>query len=358
MTGLRICLIASSRFPVREPFAGGLEAHTHALARLLVERGHRVSVFAAPGSDEGLGVHPLEVEPFEVSEQARADVAAPPEMWMQEHHAYLALMLSLVRAGPSRFDVIQNNSLHHLPVAMSAAVDVPMVTTLHTPPTPWMESALKFAAPTSRFVAVSQNSARQWHSTVPAQVIRNGVDTRRWPLGPGGERAVWLGRIVPEKAPHLAIDAARLAGIAVDLAGPVFDRAYFAREIEPRLGSDARYVGHLDSARLTQLVGQAAVAIVTPAWEEPYGLVAAEAMACGTPVAAFARGGLREIVAADAGALCAPDDLAGLSQAIDRARRMPRDIVRARAVRDHSVERMVDGYEALFHRMAYERRAA
>lgn len=358
MRGLRICLIASSRFPVREPFAGGLEAQTHALAVHLTERGHEVSVFAAPGSDENLHVQSLDVEAFESSERARADVAAPPEMWMQEHHAYLALMLSLARIGSARFDVIHNNSLHHLPVAMSETVAVPMVTTLHTPPTPWMESALRFAAATSHFVAVSKSSAQQWRPTVDARVIRNGVDLRRWPEGAGGERAAWMGRIVPEKAPHLAIDAARLAGIGIDIAGPVFDHEYFDQEVVPRLGHDARYLGHLDTDALARMIGASAVTVVTPVWEEPYGLVAAESLACGTPVAAFARGGLMEIVRGDAGALCTPDDVPALARAIDSVRSRSRDAVRAYAARHLTIVRMVDEYEDLFSQLAYRRRAA
>ena len=351
-------MIASSRFPVREPFAGGLEAHTHALASHLAERGHEVTVFAAPGSDERLCADPLDLEPFQASDLARSDVAAPPETWMQEHHAYLSLMLSLMQTGPARFDVIHNNSLHHLPVAMSSSVHVPMVTTLHTPPTPWLESALRFADATSRFVAVSRSTADQWRPVVDAGVIRNGVDTRRWGAGPGGDRAVWFGRVVPEKAPHLALDAARLAGIPIDLAGPVFDRAYFAEQIEPRLGSNARYLGHLDTDGLSRLVGSSAVTAVTPAWEEPYGLTAAESMACGTPVAAFARGGLRETIGERAGVLSAPNDVEALAHALHVARGLPRAGVRAFAVDQLSHTRMVDEYEELFDEMTFQVRAA
>jgi glycosyltransferase involved in cell wall biosynthesis len=358
VTGLRICLIASSRFPVREPFAGGLEAHTHALASGLVARGHRVSVFASPGSDESLPIEALEVDAFEPSEAARADVGAPPEVWMQEHHAYLSLMLSLARAGSSRFDVIHNNSIHHLPVAMSSSVSVPMVTTLHTPPTPWMESALRFASGSSRFVAVSRSSARQWRPTVETSVIHNGVDIDRWSEGPGGERAVWMGRLVPEKAPHLAMDAARIAGMDIDLAGPAFDRDYFAREIQPRLGPRAQYLGHLDTASLARLVGTAAVTVVTPAWEEPYGLVAAESLACGTPVAAFARGGLTEIVSDTVGRLARPGDVRALAEALRAARTLPRRAAREHAVRHLTHARMVDEYEKLFAEVGSGLRAA
>ena len=347
---MRICLIASSRFPIREPFQGGLEAHTASLAQHLVARGHEVSVFAAPGSDPRLPVHELAVSPFRPSAAARQDVGAMPETWMQEHHAYLTLMMELSRTGRDRFDVIHNNSLHHLPVAMSELVDVPIVSTLHTPPVPWLESALAVSRGATRFVAVSRHTAAAWHHVVDAEVVLNGVDTGRWRVGPGGDRAVWTGRLVPEKAPHLAARAALAAGTPIDLAGPCPDPTYFSREIEPLLSDDVRYVGHLGIDALVDLVGRAAVAVVSPVWDEPYGLVAAEAMACGTPVAAFRRGALAEIVVDGVGALAEKDDVGALAAAMGRAHDLDRDVVRRHAVEHLGVERMVSGYEDVYAR--------
>jgi glycosyltransferase involved in cell wall biosynthesis len=349
---LRVCLIASSRFPIREPFAGGLEAHTHALAGELIRRGHHVSLFAAPGSDPTLGAHELDVDTFTSSGAARADVASPPERWIREHHAYLRLMLDLVRDGARRFDVVHNNSLHHLPVAMAEALPIPLVTTLHTPPVAWLESAARWAPPSSRFAAVSHEMGRSWRHVLRATTVHNGVDTDRWAVGPGGEGAIWTGRIVPEKAPHAAIDAARTAGVPLRLAGPVHDDAYFRREVSPRLGDDVQFLGHLSQADLCEFVGRAGVALVTPAWEEPYGLVVAEAMACGTPVAAFARGAMRELVDADTGRLARPADTVGLASAIREAADLSRTRVRAVAVEKWGLARMVDEYEALYRSLA------
>jgi glycosyltransferase involved in cell wall biosynthesis len=355
---MRVCLIASSRFPVAQPFHGGLEAHTAALAGGLIARGHEVSVFAAPGSDPRLNVAELEVRRFTSSATARADVGATPDEWIQEHHAYLGLMLDLVRDGRERFDVIHNNSLHHLPIAMAEATGLPLVTTLHTPPVPWLESAIRFAPADATFVAVSRHTARVWRHVVESCVVLNGVDTDMWRTGSGGSRAVWMGRIVPEKAPHLAIVAARAAGIRIDLAGPIMDPTYFRTHVGPLLGGAARYLGHLDTFELVELVGRAAVCVVSPVWDEPYGLVAAEAMSCGTPVAAFACGGLPELVRDGVGVLAAPSDVGELAAAIRDATSLDRSGIRAHAVAEFSLERMVASYEHLYEGVRPSRRAA
>ncbi|WP_244963158.1 glycosyltransferase [Nocardioides dongkuii] len=345
---LRICLVASSRYPIREPFAGGLESLTHALATELGRRGHRVTLFAAPGSDPALDVEELPVPAFHPSPAARRDVNAPSERWMAEHHAYLGLMLGLARDGHERYDVVHNNSLHHLPVAMAPALRAPILTTLHTPPVPWLESAVLLSPGSSVFAAVSRSMSAAWDHAVPSTPVLNGVDVARWRPGPGGGPAVWSGRIVREKAPHEAIDAARLAGVPLVLAGPVADEAYFAAEIGPRLGPDVVHVGHLDHRALRRLLGRASVALVTPAWDEPYGLVAAEAMACGTPVAAYDRGALPEILGEGTGALAAAGDVPDLARAILEAQRCDRALVRRHAERHCSLSRMVDDYERLY----------
>jgi glycosyltransferase involved in cell wall biosynthesis len=345
---MRICLVGSSRYPIRDPFAGGLEALTHALARELTDRGHEVTLFAAPGSDPTLPVRLLRMARFEPSAAASADRHAPAAEWMTEHHAYLDLMLGLMRDAGREFDVIHNNSLHHLPVAMASALPVPVLTTLHTPPLPWLESAIALATGNSVFTAVSSFTARSWSHVVASRVIHNGVDLDQWTPGPGGGPAVWSGRLVPEKAPHEAVDACRRAGVPLVLAGPLHDQTYFREMLEPRLGGDVRYAGHLSRDELAALVGDAAVAIVTPAWDEPYGLVASEAMACGTPVAGYARGALPEIVAGVGGVLVPPGDVPALASAVAATAAIDRRAVRRHAEEACGLDRMVDEYERCY----------
>lgn len=344
---LSICLVANSRFPIVEPFTGGLESMTWHLAHELVRRGHDVAVFAAPGSDPSLGAEELEVDVLP-EHAGRHDVGAPPCVEVAEHHAYLSLMLGLSAQEARRFDVLHNNSLHYLPVAMARTLPMPVLTTLHTPPLWWLESAVRLDGGTSSFAAVSRHTAAAWSSITDAACVPNGIDVDRWPAGPGGATAVWSGRLVPEKAPHEAVLAARIAGLPIVLAGPVLDLDYFRTEVEPLLGPEATYVGHLAQAELAALVGCAGVAVVTPAWDEPYGLVAAEALACGTPVAAYARGGLPEVLSPDTGRLAMPGDVAMLAAAMTDALTLDRTRCRAHAEDNLSLTRMVDLYEDLY----------
>jgi glycosyltransferase involved in cell wall biosynthesis len=223
-----------------------------------------------------------------------------------------------------------------------------MLTTLHTPPLPLIESAMSLGGDRSSFVAVSGWTSRAWSHVVPSRVITNGLDLAAWTQGPGGGPAVWSGRLVPEKAPHHAMEAAQRAGLPLVLAGPVQDESYFAREIAPRLTDDVTYAGHLTQEELAGLVRGASVTVVTPMWDEPYGLVAAESIACGTPVAGYARGGLPEVVGDEGGFLVARGDVDALADAMHAARRLDRDAVRRHAVRTCGAEAMIDAYERLY----------
>ncbi len=344
----RIALIASARYPIREPFPGGLEAHTWQLARQLRSRGHDVTVFGGAGSDPALQVRELAALPT-LSDAARQDVSMPAEWFLAEHHAYLMLMLEL-GASDAPYDVVHNNSLHYLPIAMAPSLSMPVLTTLHTPPIPWIESAVRTPSPVPRyFAAVSRRTATQWRAAVPTvSVVPNGVDTGVWRPGPGGGEPVWSGRVVPEKGPVEAIQAARAAGVGLRLAGPLPDAAFFRDQVAPLLGGGIEYVGHLDHADLAELVGTARVAVISPCWDEPYGLVVAEALACGTPVAGFARGALPELLDHTCGVLAAPGDVAGLAAAISQAGLLGRGAARRRAELHCSITSMVDGYERLY----------
>lgn len=356
---MHVVVVAHTRFPVRQPFAGGLESVSWHLARGLSARGHKVTVFAARGSDVIPGVEHLWPDELPLSDTARTDVSMPEEGWLRRHHAYLRVMLDLARRDD--IDLVHSHALHHLPAAMAPTLKVPTLLTLHTPPTPWLESAIRIARAADggaplHAAAVSGHTAAAWRHVVDATVVRNGVDTSVWRPGPGGGPLVWSGRIVPEKAPHLAVRIARAAGMPLVLAGPVSDAAYEREVLRPLLDDSITYAGHLSDAELADLVGRSSAALVTPVWDEPFGLVAAEALACGTPVLGLRRGGLAEVVGPDAGRLVDPtgtedEVVARAVAALPEVLELSRAACRARAEDQLSTDRMVDDYLRLYDRI-------
>lgn len=343
---MKIAIIAHLKYAIAEPFAGGLEMHTHLLAKSLRARGHAVTLFASLASDPALGVEAIceETSLLETGIAEAGDVA-----FFREHHAYLRLMTDLRGRD---FDIIHNNSLHYLPLTMAATLPMPTLTTLHTPPFCWLESGVRLGQNASHLVAVSQATADLWADIAPVDgVIPNGIALDLFPFRQSSaddSYLVWYGRIVPEKGLHLAIDAARAAGMPLRIAGPCSDQQYFTTEIAPRLHGDVHYLGHLAHRELSRLIGGARAALCTPCWEEPYGLVVAEALACGTPVAAFRRGGVSAILDENCGALAEPDSVEDLVRAIGVALSHDRSNCRRRAEAYCDARMMVDAYERLY----------
>ncbi|MBX9930007.1 MAG: glycosyltransferase family 4 protein [Methylobacterium sp.] len=341
---MKIALVAHLKYPIAQPFSGGLEMHTHFLACALQARGHSVTLFASQGSRAT-----CQVEAVCSPTGTAIDDASALRIDAEELAAYERIMDRIAAGG---FDFVHNNSLHPLPLFRAAELSIPMVTALHTPPFEPFVQGVRARADDMVFAAVSESLAEEWRPVLGEMlVIGNGIDLDAFayrPRASGQTHAIWTGRIVPEKGPHLAIDAARAAGLPLVFAGPVSNTTYWTDEILPRLGPDVTYLGHLSHDELAQRVGEAHVAICTPRWEEPFGLVVAEAIACGTPVAAFARGAIPDILDGSCGALAVADDVADLGRAIRVAVDLDRHACRRRAEHLFDAHTMIDRYEALY----------
>ena len=349
---MRIAVLAHIRHAIAEPFKGGMEAHCHALCRGLRARGHEVTLFAAAGSDDPVLV-PTVAQPYEN--------VLPFERWhgtdrlAAYQHDGFARTFDQVRAGS--FDVVHNNSLFAPIIGWCADAAIPCVTSQHVPPVGAMRDAVAahLARPGVEVTVTSHHQVSLWPDACRnrLRVVPNGVDTDAWrPLsanseGIVGDHLTWVGRIAPNKGTAEAVRAARLAKAALLLFGPIEDRAYFTREVAPHLGDEIVYEGHLDAARLQQEIRTSRAALVTPRWDEPFGLVAAEALASGTPVVGFARGAIPEVVG-DCGVLVPDGDVTALARVIGDVTTLDRSACRERALSRFSVERMIAGYERCY----------
>lgn len=340
---MKIAVLGHRRFPIREPFAGGIERFTHNIVQGLEQRGCQVTLFAHPESDRA----------FNLSKKPILDTSFCQNADEESHEAYLNIMDYLSTAD---FDLIHDNSLNYFPIILEDRLNAPLVTTLHTPPFPRLASAVRYREKKQRghYISVSQFNSELWGlDRDRIETIHNGVDTKTFAYAPFYYRncAVWTGRIIPDKGTHLAIEAAQKAKIQLVIAGLIGDREYFAAKVKPHLGHGVEYVGHLGQAELVELLQSAAVTLCTPIWSEPFGLVVIESLACGTPVVAFDRGAMSEILDCQAGVLVPPNDTDAMAEGIKQAKRLSRYSCRKLVLERFSLETMIDKYLDAFERI-------
>ncbi|MGU3390836.1 glycosyltransferase [Sphingomonas sp. M1A8_2b] len=339
---LRIAVIAHLRHPIAMPFMGGMEAHCHQLVTALIARGHDVTLFASGDSDPVLQLHPIAERHYEAV-LPWAQWHGTPELTAFQDVAFRHAWDVI---SGSDFDIVHNNTMHPTLHILAKRDCKPMVTSLHVPPFAGLADSIGAnAAAWMRQTTTSQAHLATWWSAPPetATVVHNGIDTSRWRFRPAGNaRAVWAGRITPNKGTAVALEAARLADMKLDVIGPVDCMDYFTDQVAPLLDHRRVYHGLLGGQTLVDAVGSASVLLSTPMWDEPFGLIAAEALACGVPVAALDRGAMREVVG-DCGVLAT--DAPSLANAISRSVALSRTACRDRVERLFSLTSMVAGYE-------------
>lgn len=345
---MRIALLAHVRQPIAEPFMGGMEAHSWHLAAGLRARGHDVVLFAAGDSDPHVTIDPVLEEHYERTFPWAEHRGSAPLI----AHVDAGYEAACSRIAAGGFDVVHNNSLHRFPLKLAQAGGVATVTSLHVPPFDALRWFVAESPHPSHHVTVTSRGqmAAWWPDGAPADVsvLHNGIDPDAWPYVMAGDgTAAWCGRITPNKGTHLAIEAASRAGIALTLFGTVEDPVYWQTMIAPRLNNAVRYGGHLTRAELAAELGRAAVLVFTPCWDEPFGLVAIEAMSCGLPVASFDMGAAKEVIA-EAGIITPAHDVAALARGIGDAMTISRAIPRARVLRQFTHDIWLDGCERLY----------
>jgi UDP-glucose:tetrahydrobiopterin glucosyltransferase len=353
---MRLAIIAPLVAPIREPQRGGSQAFICDLAQGLIDRGAEVAVYAASGSelpgvpmvDVGVDSATLSASLYRASGGGAADSAAAESAF--------AAVYSAVRED--RYDVIHNHAFDAPAISLATGLDAPVVHTVHLPPSEAVAAALRRAESHSRPPTVATVSAFQataWRAVLPVDAILPPyVPTARIPWSRAESTGtLFAGRLSPEKGAAEAIDIAQAAGVPIDLYGDSYDADYARDRIDPRR-DEAGVSLHpaVPRSTLWKAMGRAAVVLCPAGWDEPFGMVAAEAQACGTPVVAFERGAIGEVIVDGVtGFLLPPGDIGSAADAVGRASGLSRAECRTHATRHLDLERSLDAHEQLYRRL-------
>ena len=336
---LRIGLVAPVAQSVPPARSGSIETVTDLLARGLVARGHDVTLFAAGSSATPATLHATFREGYHADES----------LWPWELCELFNLAAAVERAPA--FDVLHAQAEYApLALAYSRLSPTPVVHTVHHWPTD-PEVSLWSHYPEAPFIAVSAAQARRLAGLTVAGVVHHAVDPAALPFGPHpDDYLLFLGRFTAGKGVLEAIDGARRSGMRLVLAAAEND--YYREVVDPLVDGDrVVYRGEVDPSARAALLGGARALLYPVQAEEPFGLVLAEAMACGTPVAALERGAVGEIV--DDGVTGGVfDHLEDLVEGLPRIVTLDRARVRARALERFHPDRMVEGYARIYARLA------
>lgn len=323
---------------------GGTERIVHGLVTELDRRGHDVTTFAS-GDSVVPGKHVVTVP-----------TALRPLGYTGDTLPYMQLTFHLLLERISQFDLVHSH-LEWMNLLLARISPVPVVSTFHGRlDLPWADEL--FAHPPAGLVAISKNQASA-HPDVPwAGIVYNGLHLKDSPFGSKRTDALcFVGRVAQEKGIVEAIEVAKASGRPLRIAakvGPIGpEKDYNDAVFQPALkeaGTTVEFLGELSQADRDQLFAESYASLMPGSWPEPFGLVAIEALACGTPIVARRSGALPEIIRDGIDGFFG-DDVTAMAFKVDRVEDLDREAIRASVIDRFSVERMTDGYEAIYRDM-------
>jgi glycosyltransferase involved in cell wall biosynthesis len=346
---MRILFVSYPLLPVSDQSCGGAEQMLWTLEREFHSRGHETAVAACEGS---------QVAGKLVATGAAAQDADQVQKRESEHNRVVLDALEAARASRRPFDLVHDEGGLFWRTEASR-VPEPILVSLHLP-LHFYGTEVFATAPanvTFSFVSASQKASfvKQIPSLSAAPALANGIALDQFPFG-GARREylLWLGRICPEKGTHIAIEVARMAGLPLVIAGQVYPfsdhQRYFQEQIAPKIGNSVSFLQRPGFRQKCELLAGARAVLLPTLVDETSSLVAMEAMASGTPVVAFRRGALPEVVE-DGTTGFLVDGKEEMLAALQRTTQISAEGCRARVEQYFSATRMASDYEALYSRI-------
>ncbi len=307
----------------------------------LVQRGIDVTLFATGESQTAGKLQSVCQRGYE------EDPAMLPKVWECLH-------ISQVFEQGDDFDIIHNH-FDYLPLTYSGMTSTPVLTTIHGFSSPDILPVYRKYNGRCFYVAISDADRSKDLDYIAT--VHHGIDLKQFTFQPApGEYLLFFGRFHPEKGAHRCIEVARRTGRKLVMAGIVQDREYFSREVEPHIdGRQIVYAGSVGPEKRDAMLGGALALLHPISFNEPFGLSVVESMACGTPVIAFSRGSMPEIIEHGRNGFLT-DNIDGMVAAVNDVASLKRRDCRRTVEERFSVDRMVEDYIRIYESIIENRR--
>jgi glycosyltransferase involved in cell wall biosynthesis len=346
---LKIAIGATLHKKVRKQSTGGTEVFAYLLTRELAKRGHDVTVFASGDSQmeggrlEGISTEE-QINKFEQSQRL--------------FYSYQMLESQLLTLKQKEFDVIHINYFEpFLFTPFSKLIEKPVIYSVHSDlfVSPlWQKVTQEMVKPEDKFIFVSKNAYEKAPHLTNRGYVYNGIDLATFPFSESDDGyLLWLGRVRKKKGIKEAALAAVKSGERLIMAGVIDnpeEKMFFQQEVEPLIKKhkNIEFVGEVNFEEKIKLYQKAKAFLFPVTWEEPFGLTMIEAMACGTPVVAFNRGAVSEVVDNNKTGFVV-ENIDQMAEAFKKLNKINRFDCRRRVEENFSLQRMVDQYEALYY---------